>query len=193
MMDSFLALEWVIGVGLVSLLLGFGVAWLIFGGKKSSRTRVKDLESELQRSQDELTQYRSEVYGQFSATAEKFRALDKSYHDLHRQLAASSVALIGDQAAPLLLEGQTGEVDQSQEVVVDEADDLPIVEEARPAEPAADIAEEVSEETAEDVPEALPEEVVEEIVDPEVITHDGAEDDSSVEVQQEVVAQRPAG
>lgn len=196
MTDSFLALEWVIGVGVACLLLGFGIAWLVFGGKKSSRTRVKDLETQLEQSKDELTQYRSEVYGQFSETAEKFRALDKSYHDLHRQLAASSVALIGDQAAPLLLEGQAGEVDQPQEVVVDEeADDLPIVEEARPAEPVADIeiSGEVPEEVPEELQEELPEEIVEEIVDPEVISHDGADDDSAVEVEQEVAAQRPAG
>ncbi len=90
-------------IGIVALALFGGAAVGFFVGKgKDNRARVQELEEALEGSQSELADYRSEVYGQFAETAEKFRALDKSYNELHRQLAESSVALCGDDATPLL-------------------------------------------------------------------------------------------
>ena len=68
---------------------------------RARRERIAELETALDAAQSELADYKGEVFGQFAATAEKFRALDKSYNDLHRQLAESSVALCGDSATPL--------------------------------------------------------------------------------------------
>lgn len=97
-----MAIEWVVGIAVLSLLVGFGVAWFFNRYKGGQQSRVVELEQALEASREELSSYRRDVYGQFSDTADKFRALDQSYHDLHRQLAQSAVALCGDAATPLL-------------------------------------------------------------------------------------------
>ena len=96
-----MAIEVAMGIVFATLLGGVAVGYLLGKGKDSS-ARVRELESQLEAAQAELTDYKSEVFGQFAETAEKFRALDKSYNELHRQLAQSSVALCGDDATPLL-------------------------------------------------------------------------------------------
>lgn len=93
--------ELAIGIGVLSLLVALGIGYLI-GARGTKKARVVELEGALETAQEELTEYKREVFGQFAETADKFRALDKSYHDLHRHLAASSVALCGDAATPLL-------------------------------------------------------------------------------------------
>ena len=95
-----MAIELVVGIAVVSLLLGLGIGYFLPPGN-AEKARVAELEAALDTSQQELSDYKSEVFGQFSDTAQKFRALDKSYNDLHRQLAQSSVALCGDAATPL--------------------------------------------------------------------------------------------
>lgn len=98
-----LTMEWVIGIAAICGLLGVGLGMLLPYGRGAHAARVAELESALESSQDELAEYRSEVYGQFAQTADKFKKLDESYQDLHRQLATSAVALCGDQATPLLI------------------------------------------------------------------------------------------
>ena len=93
--------EIVIAIALLAILAGASVGYFL-GKGTGNRARVKELEEALETSQPELADYRREVYGQFAQTAEKIRALDESYNDLHRQLAESSVALCGDAATPLL-------------------------------------------------------------------------------------------
>lgn len=97
-----MAVELVVGIALASLLAGLGVGYFLTGTGNAKRARVTELEGALEAAQTELADYKRDVFGQFSETAEKFRALDKSYNDLHRQLAESSVALCGDAATPLL-------------------------------------------------------------------------------------------
>lgn len=96
-----MAVEWVVGIAILSVVVGYVIGrYVRFGG--GAQNRVTELESALSTAQEELADYKSEVFGQFAGTAEKFRALDRSYNELHRQLAQSSVALCGDAATPLL-------------------------------------------------------------------------------------------
>ncbi|NOX50867.1 MAG: DUF1043 family protein [Gammaproteobacteria bacterium] len=151
-----MAIEWVVGIGVLSLLLGFGIAQLfqISGGKQKSR--VAELESALEEANDELVDYKKEVFGQFAQTAEKFRALDHSYQDLHQQLAQSAVSLCGDAATPLLentgavqLETEEVKLDsvEEEQIVVSEqealnadanADEVPFLTEAQDSDPDAE-------------------------------------------------------
>lgn len=118
-----MAVEMVIGIALVSLLAGLGIGFFLPGSGRSGKIKVAQLEDALATAQTELTDYKREVLGQFADTAEKFHALDKSYHDLHRQLAASSVALCGDAATPLLESLDTTATSEGEEaIVVAEAD-----------------------------------------------------------------------
>ncbi len=118
-MPEVVAIEWVIGLaigGLVlGLLAGYGVS--LRGG---ARSKVEELQTALDTAEAELADYKREVFGQFAETAEKFRALDKSYNDLHRQLATSSVALCGDAATPLLA-GPGTEAGLEEKAVTDDA------------------------------------------------------------------------
>ncbi len=105
-----MTMEWVIGIAGICALVGIGLGLLLPYGRGTQKARVAELESALDASQAELADYRSEVYGQFAQTADKFKKLDESYQDLHRQLAASAVALCGDEATPLLIGGNAAEV-----------------------------------------------------------------------------------
>jgi len=118
-----MAVELVAGVGLIALLLGVGLGYLL-ASRSGPKARVMELERALDAAQSELSDYKRDVYGQFAQTAEKFRDLDRSYNELHRQLAESSVALCGDAATPLL---QAADADQA--VVRDQIDEDIIVAE----------------------------------------------------------------
>ncbi len=161
-MDSFLAMEWVIGIAVACLLIGSGVSWLVLNAKGASRTRVRELEASLESAQEEMSDYKREVYGQFSETAEKFRALDKSYHELHRQLATSSVALLGDRDMPLLLNETPLAEPSREEIVVDEA-----TEDASGADNAPPVETTGSQATDVEVAD-VGEEIVDDIVAPEI-------------------------
>ena len=93
--------EMVVVVALIALAAGVALGYFRGKGQDQSE-RIQTLETALERARTELADYRQDVYQQFSQTAEKFRALDDSYHDLHRQLAESSQILCGDDALPLL-------------------------------------------------------------------------------------------
>jgi len=114
-------IEWVVGIGVLSAIVGIGIGYLLFG---RGRKKAAELESELESAQNELADYRQEVYGQFSETAEKFKALDRSYQDLHRQLAVSAVALCGDDGTPLLASPTDGAVVEGEASQAQDADVL---------------------------------------------------------------------
>lgn len=97
-----MTIEWVVGIAVASLLVGLGLGYFLPLGN-AKKARVSELETALATAHQELSDYKGEVFSQFSQTAEKFRNLDRSYQDLHQQLAASSVSLCGDAATPLLL------------------------------------------------------------------------------------------
>ena len=96
-----ISLGWMIAAAVAALLVGVGVGALLPLGR-GSQHKVSELQTELDASKAELADYRAEVYAQFAQTAEKFKRLDESYLDLHRQLATSAVTLVGEQGAPLL-------------------------------------------------------------------------------------------
>lgn len=139
-----LAIEWVVLVGAVTAVIG-GVIGLFVGRRNGDdKERISQLETALSDKEGELTKYRSEVFNEFSETAEKFKSLDQSYHALHRQLATSSASLLGDQAMPLLIQS-----------VVVEAHDTP-------TDTQLDIIQEGVEESAEESQIELDEIVVDE-------------------------------
>ncbi len=137
-----MAIEWIVGIAVASLLVGLGLGYILPLGS-AKKARVSELEAALETAHQELTDYKGEVYNQFAQTAEKFRNLDRSYQDLHQQLAASSVSLCGDAATPLLLgaslsEGAEPLADQ-QDLVADDP-----VDEAAGTQASADSTAEVS-------------------------------------------------
>ena len=66
--------------------------------------RIVELEQALAATEAELADYKQRVTEEFTDTAEKFRALNRSYEDLHRQLAKSANVLCGEAGAPKLLD-----------------------------------------------------------------------------------------
>ncbi|MEE4281539.1 MAG: DUF1043 family protein [Pseudomonadales bacterium] len=98
---SFMVIEWVVGIAVVSMLIGLALGYFLPLGN-ARKARVGELENALETAQQELADYKGEVFNQFATTAEKFRDLDQSYQALHQQLARSSVDLCGDAASPLL-------------------------------------------------------------------------------------------
>lgn len=97
-------LEWLIGTGAAAAVVGALIGWLIartaYRGK-----RATDLAAELEQTQEELANYKQEVYEQFGETARKFKNLNDSYADLHKQLATSASVLCADMDTSNLLSG----------------------------------------------------------------------------------------
>jgi uncharacterized membrane-anchored protein YhcB (DUF1043 family) len=96
------SLAWLVVVGVTAAVAGAAVGYLVAQVRSQARERIQDLEAELGKAQDELAGYRREVFEQFAETARKFKTLDESYSDLHRQLASSASLLCGEAAGPLL-------------------------------------------------------------------------------------------
>ncbi|TVO67916.1 YhcB family protein [Denitromonas ohlonensis] len=76
----------VVGVGLVTLVLGFMLG-RIFSGNKS---RMVELQMELDRAQTELTDYKQDVEAHFDKTASLFVSMAGSYKDLFDHLSSGS-------------------------------------------------------------------------------------------------------
>lgn len=96
------SLAWLVVVGVSAAVAGAAAGYLVAQVRSRARERIRDLEAELDKARDELAGYRREVFDQFAETARKFKALDESYSDLHRQLASSASLLCGEAAGPLL-------------------------------------------------------------------------------------------
>ena len=96
--------------------------------------RIVELEQALAATETELADYKQRVTEEFTDTAEKFRALNRSYEDLHRQLAKSANALCDEAGVPTLLdyaatstlqEPSTDPIDQGSaavDIVLDQAE-----------------------------------------------------------------------
>lgn len=102
---------WIIVVGLLAAAGGFLTARATGAGRKANelQTQLDASRNELESKQIELDKYRNEVFEQFGATAQKFKTLNDSYHDLHRQLAKSASVLCGEVEANALLEAPPSE------------------------------------------------------------------------------------
>lgn len=94
--------EMLIGIG-IACSLG-GIILGLVGGRFLLRSKhAATLERELGAAQEELKEYKNEVFQQFGDTARKFEKLNESYADLHQQLATSaSVLCAGMPDVPLL-------------------------------------------------------------------------------------------
>lgn len=96
------SLAWLVVVGGMGAVLGGWLGNLVARVRSKSAERIRELEAELESAHDTLAEYRREVFDQFAETARKFKSLDESYNDLHRQLAESANLLCGEAAGPLL-------------------------------------------------------------------------------------------
>ena len=96
------SLAWLVVVGVVGLVVGTWIGHIVARVRSGAAARIAELEAQLESARDELSEYKGAVHQQFSETARKFKALDESYHDLHRQLAESAGILCGEAAGPML-------------------------------------------------------------------------------------------
>ncbi|MCR9279770.1 MAG: DUF1043 family protein [Pseudomonadaceae bacterium] len=85
-------------IAVVALLIG-----LMIGRTTGKARKASDLADELEKTKEEFDTYRGEVVQQFADTAGKFRRLNESYGDLHKQLATSAAVLCADRADDILL------------------------------------------------------------------------------------------
>ncbi|NCF32188.1 MAG: DUF1043 family protein [Proteobacteria bacterium] len=93
-----------------AFVVGAGLSYFLVSTGILGHARVVELEQALAASESELADYKQQVTTEFTDTAEKFRALNRSYEDLHRQLAKSANVLCGEVGAPTLLDPPTGDV-----------------------------------------------------------------------------------
>ncbi|MEC7662326.1 MAG: DUF1043 family protein [Pseudomonadota bacterium] len=92
---------------LVAFIAGAMLSYFLLRSGIFGHARIVELEQALAASEAELADYKQRVTNEFTDTAEKFRSLNRSYEELHRQLAKSANALCGEAGAPMLLEPRT--------------------------------------------------------------------------------------
>ncbi|MDH3643678.1 MAG: DUF1043 family protein [Gammaproteobacteria bacterium] len=138
------SLAWLVVVGVVGAILGGWLGHLVARVRSKAAARIQELEAELESARGESSEYRREVFDQFAETARKFRSLDESYNDLHRQLAASASLLCGESAGPLLEAppapsaiAEAPEVPVAETPVAEQPVDVPVEEPAKGAEESA--------------------------------------------------------
>jgi uncharacterized membrane-anchored protein YhcB (DUF1043 family) len=85
--------------------VGVTMGFIIGYTRNNDAGKMQELESELEKAQKEMGQYRGQVTDHFDKTAELFNRLTHDYRDVYEHLAVSSQILCGDQIAKI-----TGEV-----------------------------------------------------------------------------------
>jgi uncharacterized membrane-anchored protein YhcB (DUF1043 family) len=123
-----------------AFVVGAGLSYFLVSTGILGHARVVELEQALAASESELADYKQQVTTEFTDTAEKFRALNRSYEDLHRQLAKSANVLCGEAGAPTLLDPPTGDVLEQNPEDLPSASPVP----AKAEEPAPAKAEELA-------------------------------------------------
>ncbi len=88
----------IIGTGMAGLLAGFVIGWL---SRTSTGSGQQRLTEDLQKTQQELEQYRQEVGGHFTRTAELVGEMTAQYRAVYEHLADGAQRLGGDQAVRL--------------------------------------------------------------------------------------------
>jgi uncharacterized membrane-anchored protein YhcB (DUF1043 family) len=106
-----------------AFVVGAGLSYFLVSTGILGHARVVELEQALAASESELADYKQQVTTEFTDTAEKFRALNRSYEDLHRQLAKSANVLCGEAGAPTLLDPP------SSDLLEEQPEELPFAEE----------------------------------------------------------------
>ena len=91
-------------IAAVAFVIGGFVGYFLLRSGLIGQARIKELEEALAAKDKELTTYKKQVVDEFTLTADKFRNLNRSYEELHRQLARSATNLCGDAGTPLLLD-----------------------------------------------------------------------------------------
>lgn len=148
------SLAWLVIVGVIGAVLGAWLGNLIARVRSNSAVRIQELEAQLESARAENSSYRREVFDQFAATARKFKSLDESYNDLHRQLAASARQLCGEAAGPLLAAPERAEIGADSAAADAAADVEPVAAKQQAAEPSAadEQADAVADVAEDDVP-----------------------------------------
>lgn len=178
-----------VGIAIVAMLVG-----LLIGRSTGKARKASDLADELEKTKEEFETYRGEVVQQFADTAGKFRTLNESYGDLHKQLATSAAVLCADRADDILLAlpdasgASTSDVDDvidvAEEPVADAAAETAVTNPVVDADSAADPATNASSDSA-DLSEA-------EITDVDVQLDAEVEDELTREIEAAAQAEADA-
>lgn len=168
-------------IGIAALAAGF-----YFGRYTGTGAKAGEFEQQLNESQQELQDYREEVYQQFGETAKKFERLQETYTDLHAQLANSAEVLCAGKGVGPLLTGALAtaaiaapeeeaetvvedlteseeypeESAEAEDIIVAEAADEPVEEEITEDETEIDMVAEESSDFEDEQPEVVAEEEI---------------------------------
>ena len=114
--------------------VGATMGFIIGYTRNSDAKKVQKLESELEKAQKEMGQYRGQVTDHFDKTAELFNRLTHDYRDVYEHLAVSSQVLCGDQTAKITGEVPERDLLEAEPLVAESSVEQPS-EEQKEAEP----------------------------------------------------------
>ncbi|MGA7801410.1 MAG: DUF1043 family protein [Gammaproteobacteria bacterium] len=88
------------GIAIVLLAVGFAAGVLAFWLFRPKDRRARQLETELDKTREDLENYRADVTRHFQRTSQVFEELTENYKTLYTHLAAGAGELCGDQNRP---------------------------------------------------------------------------------------------
>jgi uncharacterized membrane-anchored protein YhcB (DUF1043 family) len=95
-------------IGLIPLAIGLIVGFVLARTLHPQARERKDLEDQLQKSQDQIKDYQQEVTEHFTKTSELINNLSHSYRDVHEHLATSAMRLTNPEISRQLIDAGFG-------------------------------------------------------------------------------------
>jgi len=90
------------GIGIVVFAFGVGLGFFASWAMRPGDRRLRELEGELDRTREEMEEYRAGVNRHFERTSELFQELTDTYKNVYTHLASGARELCGEQSRPAL-------------------------------------------------------------------------------------------
>ncbi|MFT6388255.1 MAG: uncharacterized membrane-anchored protein YhcB (DUF1043 family) [Cellvibrionaceae bacterium] len=104
-------LSTLIGVALITLIAGSILGAVLTRALSPQQQKTRSLETELQDSEQKLTEYQQEVTEHFAQTAQLVNTLTQSYRDVHEHLSSDALKLANVDISRQLLKSAASEED----------------------------------------------------------------------------------
>ncbi|MEH6468304.1 MAG: DUF1043 family protein [Porticoccus sp.] len=111
--------------GLITLSIGLIIGFVLARSLHPQARERKELEDQLQKSQDQIKDYQQEVTEHFTKTSELINNLSHSYRDVHEHLATSAMRLTNPEISRQLIDAGFGRQEHNSNLITGDTPEPP--------------------------------------------------------------------